>query len=64
MEPSSSSPTASLQSLTPSINEQQKSEKFKIILDSSTNTYYSGQTIRGTISLCSKQPKKIRGKLI
>lgn len=59
----SSSPATSLQSLSlaTSITDD-KNEKLKIILDNSQNTYYSGQTIRGTISLNCKQKKKIRGE--
>lgn len=57
----SSSPANSLQSLSLG-SETTKQEKFKVTLDSSTNTYFSGQTIRGTISVYCKQKKKIRGK--
>lgn len=59
----SSSPATSLQSLSlaTSMNDD-KTEKLKITLDNPLNTYYSGQTIRGTISLNCKQKKKIRGK--
>lgn len=59
----SSSPAASLQSLSLATSVDEKNEKLKIILDSpENNTYYSGQTIRGTISLNCKQKKKIRGE--
>lgn len=63
MEPSNSSPTDSLESLPVSISADEKNEKFKITLDSPNNTYYSGQTIRGNISLVNKQVKKIRGEM-
>lgn len=65
MEPTiNSSPTDSLESLPVSIAaEEMKNDKFKITLDSPNNTYYSGQTVRGTISLINKQVKKIRGKI-
>lgn len=56
------SPATSLQSLSLSVSTDDKKEKLKISLDNSTNTYYSGEHIRGTISLCCKQRKKIRGK--
>lgn len=39
-----------------------KIEKIKIILDNPQNTYCSGQTIRGTISLNCAQRTQIRGK--
>lgn len=58
----SSSPATSLQSLSLATSIDDKNEKLKIILDNPQNTYYSGQTIRGTISLNCKQKKKIRGK--
>lgn len=64
--PQTSSPSESLQSLPVSIASEAeheiKNEKFKISLDSPNNTYYSGQTIRGTIELTNKQAKKIRGE--
>lgn len=64
MEPRPSSPSESMQSLSVSITSDapEKNEKFKITLDSPNNTYYSGQTIRGTIELTNKQAKKIRGE--
>lgn len=63
MELQSSSPSESMQSLPVSIaSDAEKNEKFKITLDSPNNTYYSGQTIRGTIELTNKQAKKIRGE--
>lgn len=58
----SSSPATSLQSLSIATSTDDKNEKLKIILDNPQNTYYSGQTIRGTISLNCKQKKKIRGE--
>lgn len=58
----SSSPATSLQSLSLAASVDDKGEKFRITLDNPTNTYYSGQTIHGTISLNCKQKKKIRGK--
>lgn len=59
----SSSPATSLQSLSLATSvTDDKNEKLKITLDNPLNTYYSGQTIRGTISLNCKQKKKIRGK--
>lgn len=60
----SSSPATSLQSLSlaTSASIDGKNDKLKITLDNPQNTYYSGQTIRGTISLNSKQKKKIRGE--
>lgn len=58
----SSSPATSLQSLSLATSIDEKSEKLKIILDNPDNTYYSGQTIRGNITLNCKQKKKIRGK--
>lgn len=58
----SSSPATSLQSLSLATPGDDKNEKLKIILDNATNTYYSGQTIHGTISLNCKQKKKIRGE--
>lgn len=62
MEPQSS-PSESMQSLPVSIaSDAEKNENFKITLDSPNNTYYSGQTIRGTIELTNKQAKKIRGE--
>lgn len=48
------------QSKTPSTEE--KIEKLKIILDNTNYTYYSGQTIRGTISINCAQKIKIRGE--
>lgn len=48
------------QSKTPSTEE--KIEKLKIILDNTNHTYYSGQTIRGTISINCAQKIKIRGE--
>lgn len=63
MEPESTSPAESMQSLSVSIaSDAGKNENFKITLDSPNNTYYSGQTIRGTIEVTNKQPKKIRGE--
>lgn len=59
----SSSPATSLQSLSLATSIDEKNEKLKIILDNPDNTYYSGQTIRGTITLNCKQKKKIRGEL-
>lgn len=59
----SSSPATSLQSLSLATSIDEKNEKLKIILDNPDHTYYSGQTIRGTITLNCKQKKKIRGKL-
>lgn len=41
-----------------------KIDKIKIILDNPQNTYCSGQTIRGTISLNCAQRTQIRGKYI
>lgn len=58
----SSSPATSLQSLSLATSIDDKNEKLKIILDNPGNTYYSGQTIRGTITLNCKQKKKIRGE--
>lgn len=59
----SSSPATSLQSLSLATSlGDDKNEKLKITLDNPLNTYYSGQTIRGTISLNCKQKKKIRGE--
>lgn len=58
----SSSPATSLQSLSLATSIDDKNEKLKIILDNPENIYYSGQTIRGTITLNCKQKKKIRGK--
>lgn len=59
----SSSPATSLQSLSLAASiDELKNEKLKIILDNPDHTYYSGQTIRGTITLNCKQKKKIRGK--
>lgn len=60
----SSSPATSLQSLSLASSADGKGDKFRITLDNPTNTYYSGQTIHGTISLNCKQKKKIRGKHI
>lgn len=63
MEPQSSSPCESMQSLAVSIaSDAEKNENFKITLDGPNNTYYSGQTIRGTIEVTNKQAKKIRGE--
>lgn len=60
----SSSPATSLQSLSLAASiDELKNEKLKIIFDNPDHTYYSGQTIRGTITLNCKQKKKIRGKL-
>lgn len=39
-----------------------KIEKIKIVLDNPQNTYCSGQTIRGTITLNCSQKTQIRGK--
>lgn len=39
-----------------------ENEKCKIEFDSITNTYHSGQTINGKISLICLKKKKIRGK--
>lgn len=61
MEPEPSSLSSSLQSL-PIDNGQVKNEKFKIALDSPGNTYYSGQTIRGSVTINCSKPKRIRGK--
>lgn len=36
----------------------------KIVLDKPTNTYYSGQSIFGTITLLKYNGKKIRGKFL
>lgn len=59
----SSSPATSLQSLSLAASiDELKNEKLKIIFDNPDHTYYSGQTIRGTITLNCKQKKKIRGK--
>lgn len=58
----SSSPATSLQSLSLATSIDDKNEKLKIILDNPENTYYSGQTIRGSITLNCKQKKKIRGE--
>lgn len=58
----SSSPATSLQSLSLATSIDEKGEKLKISLDNPDNTYFSGQTIHGTISLNCKQKKKIRGK--
>lgn len=57
-----SSLASSLQSLSIASSFDDKNAKLKITLDNSENTYYSGQTIRGTISLNCKQKKKIRGE--
>lgn len=57
-----SSLASSLQSLSIASSIDDKNAKLKITLDNPENTYYSGQTIRGTISLNCKQKKKIRGE--
>lgn len=36
----------------------------KIVLDKATNTYHSGQTIFGTITLLKYNGKKIRGEFL
>lgn len=41
---------------------EEKLEKIKIILDNPQNTYTSGQTVRGTITLNCAQRTQIRGK--
>lgn len=41
---------------------EDKIEKLKIILDNPKNTYFSGQTIRGTVSINCGQRTKIRGE--
>lgn len=41
---------------------EEKIDKLKIILDNTNHTYYSGQTIRGTISINCAQKIKIRGE--
>ncbi|XP_031621706.1 arrestin domain-containing protein 17-like [Contarinia nasturtii] len=61
----SSSPASSLQSLSiaaQSIDDHYSTnQKFKISFDNPERTYYSGDTIRGTLTLTNKQKKKIRG---
>lgn len=51
------------QDQTKSAQVEEQIEKLKITLDNPNNTYYSGQTIRGTISLNCAQKTKIRGEL-
>lgn len=47
---------------TSSSSSEEKMEKIKVTLDSVENTYCSGQTIRGTISLNCTQKTQVRGE--